>query len=246
MKTPHQPITYQVRLKSRREVAEKTIAWYFDKPREFSFQAGQFIDLILLDQPNIDSEENQRTFTIASAPMEDHLMVVTRMRDSTFKRILTDIALDTVMGIDGPYGNLTLPEDMSRPVVFLAGGIGITPFRSMIVQATEQNLSGKIILLYANRRPEDAPFLDELQNLQQQNPNYTFVGTMTNAAGSDFPWSGETGYVNSDMLTKYVTDIESPLYYIVGPPAMVKGVKAMLDSAGIRKSDVKTEEFMGY
>ena len=246
MTIPHQPIPYQVRLKSRCEVAEGTIACNFDKPSEFSFQAGQFIDLIFLDQPNIDSKDNQRTFTIASAPIEDDLMVVTRIRDSTFKRQLTEIALGIVMGIDGPYGKLTLPEDISRPVVFLAGGIGITPFRSMIVQATAQNLSGKIILFYANRRPEDAPFLDELQSLQQRNPDFTFVGMMTNAAGSDFPWSGETGYVNSDMLTKYVSDIDSSLYYIVGSPAMVKGVKAILNSAGIRKSNVKTEEFMGY
>jgi ferredoxin-NADP reductase len=82
----NEPSPYQVRLIARREVAERTMALYFDRPADFSFKAGQFIDLMLLDPPETDSEGNARAFTIASAPSEEHLMVVTRFRKTSFKR----------------------------------------------------------------------------------------------------------------------------------------------------------------
>jgi len=246
MDTSNTQKTYRVRLKTRREVAERTLAFYFEKPNGFLFQAGQFVDLTLLDPPETDSEGNVRTFTIASAPSEDDLMVATRLRDSAFKRVLRDLPLEASVKIEGPSGNLTLPENSSRPLFFLAGGIGITPFRSMVIEAAMQSLSHRLTLFYANRRPEDAPFLQQLQNLQQKNANYTFVGSMTNLAESSVPWSGETGYLTYEMLTRYVQGDESPVYYIVGPPAMVRGMRVMLDSAGVSKSDIKTEEFAGY
>ncbi len=240
------PSTYQVTLKKRQEIAKGTTALYFDRPLAFSFKAGQFIDLSLSKLSDSDPQGHTRAFTLANAPSEPQLMVATRLRDTAFKRMMGAMPLGTTMDIEGPFGQFTLPDNNSRTAVFLAGGIGITPFRSMLVEAAHNKLPHRLILMYSNRRPEDAAFLDELQSLQQDNPNYTCIGTMTSPTEGDEHWKGETGRIDQAMLRKYVKDMETASYYVVGPPAMVDGLRKMLESAGIHKSNIRAEEFVGY
>ena len=238
--------TYLVKLKLRHEVALETMAFHFEKPAGFCFTPGQFIDMTLTNSHETDAEGNVRSFSIASAPHEDMLMVATRMRSTAFKRVLTTMPLGSEVKIESPSGDLTLPHDGARTAVFLAGGIGITPFRSMLVWAAKEQLPQHLVLFYSNRRPEDAPFLDELHALEKKNPNYMLIATMTDMAKSHQAWSGETGQVNKDMLSKYVKGAESPIYYIAGPPAMVQGLHAMLNKAGVADGDIRAEEFAGY
>ena len=134
--------TYTVRLLRREEVAESTMSFYFDKPAGFQFKPGQYLDCSLMDPSETDAEGNIRTFSIASAPTEKDLMVATRMRDTAFKRVLKRMSLGSQLKIDGPLGSFTLHSNASRPAVFLAGGIGITPFRSMIVNAAREGFTG--------------------------------------------------------------------------------------------------------
>jgi ferredoxin-NADP reductase len=145
-----------------------------------------------------------------------------------------------------PLANLVLHNNAARTAVFLAGGIGVTPIRSILLRAAKEKLPHRIYFFFSNRRPEDAPFLEELQALQQQNPNYTFIATMTQMATSRREWTGQTGYINKDMLAKYVKDAKSPIYYVVGPPGMVKGLQMMLNVTGIDDDDIRTDEFGGY
>src|SRR6202790_3103220 len=116
------------KLKDREEVAEETIAFRFEKPSGWTFKAGQYLDMTLLDPPETDSEGNVRSFSIASGPHEETLLVATRMRDTAFKRVLRTMPLGTAVKIDGPSGDLTLQDNSTRAAVFLAGGIGFTPF----------------------------------------------------------------------------------------------------------------------
>lgn len=237
---------YTVKLKSRRTVADGTMAFYFDRPQGFQFQAGQYFSLTLIDPPETDAEGNVRTFSIASAPFEEDLTIATRMRDTAFKRVLKATPLGTEVKINGPFGSFTLHADPSRPAVFLAGGIGITPFRSMILEATRQKWLRRLFLFYANRRPEDAAFLDELQRLEKENPNYTFIGTMAEMEKSQVLWHGETGFVNQQMLSKYLKDLAAPIYYSAGPPAMVTAMRDMLIRDGVTEDNIHTEDFVGY
>jgi ferredoxin-NADP reductase len=246
MSTQVTPTTILVKLKSRFSVAERTKALQFEKPSGFIFKPGQWIDITLLSPSQTDAKGNVRGFSIASAPYEDFLMVATRSRDTAFKRELATMPLGTAVKIEGPGGNLVLHNNRDRTAVFLAGGIGVTPIRSILLWAAKQKLAHRIYLFFSNRRPEDAPFLEELRALQQQNPNYTFVATMTQMETSHREWKGETGYINQDMLAKYVKDTKSPIYYIVGPPGMVKGLQMMLNVAGIDDDDIRTDEFGGY
>jgi DNA-binding HxlR family transcriptional regulator len=118
------PRTSLVKLLDRIEVAELTQAFRFEKPVAFTFKAGQYINLTLVDPPETDAEGTVRTFSMASAPEEDRLLVATRMRDSAFKRIAGRMPVGTGVRLEGPFGNLTLHADAVRPAVFLAGGSG--------------------------------------------------------------------------------------------------------------------------
>ena len=237
---------FMAKLKSREEVAEGTMAFQFEKPAGWTFKAGQFIDITLLEPPETDAEGNTRGFSIASAPQEEIIMVATRLRDTAFKRVLKIVPLGTAVKIEGPFGNLTLHNNPARPAVMLAGGIGITPFRSILFRAANEKLTHRIFLFYSNRRPEDAPFLEALQKLEKENLNYKLIATMTDMEKSKQPWDGETGPVNKEMLERYLERAGSPIYYIAGPAGMVKGLHTMLNEAGVDDDDIRTEEVVGY
>ena len=234
------------KLAGRQEIAEGTMAFRFEKPPGWTFQAGQAIDITLLEPSQTDAEGNTRTFTIASAPYEEDLMVATRMRDTAFKRVLKAMPVGAPVQLEEPFGELTLHSDAARTAVFLAGGIGITPFRSIACSAAKEHLPHRIFLFYSNRRPEDAPFLAELQALEKENPNFKLIASMTEMEKSRRPWHGETGMIGKEMLATYLKDAASPVYYIAGPPEMVKGLHMTVHQSGVEESDIRTEEFSGY
>jgi ferredoxin-NADP reductase len=237
---------FTCKLKDRKEVAEGIMCFRFEKPSGWAFKAGQYLDMTLIDPSETDSEGNVRSFSIASAPHEKTLMVATRMRDTAFKRVLRTVPLGTAVKIEGPSGDLILQNDSTRAAVFLAGGIGITPFRSIVHWAAKEKLPNRIVLFYSNRRPEDAPFLAELQSLERDNPNFKCIPSMTEMEKSHQPWNGETGLIDPGMLRRHLKGAASPIYYIAGPPAMVKGLHEMLRKAGLNDNDIHPEEFAGY
>jgi ferredoxin-NADP reductase len=238
--------SFMCKLKDRKEVAEGTMAFRFEKPSGWTFKAGQYLDMTLLDPSETDAEGNVRSFSIASAPHEETLMVAMRMRDTAFKRVLRTMPFGTAVKIEGPSGDLILQNDFTRTAVFLAGGIGITPFRSIVHWAAKEKLPNRVVLFYSNRRPEDAPFLAELQSLETNNPKYTLIASMTEMEKSHRPWDGETGFINQEMVGRHLKGAASPIYYVAGPPAMVKGLHTMLSKAGMNDDDIRAEEFAGY
>jgi len=233
-------------LTKREEMAERTMAFHFSKPADFQFRAGQAMDVTLLNPPETDGEGNTRTFTIASAPFDADLMITTRMRDTAFKRVLGNAAPGLEVKIEGPTGSLVLPRKAEKPAVLLAGGIGITPFVSIIRQATHDQAPHQIYLFYSNRRPEDACFLDLLSEAARQNPNFHLIATMTEMSKSRREWKGETGYINKDCLAKHLPALQGPIYYLAGPPGMVTAMRGMVTNAGVDEDDIRTEEFAGY
>jgi len=237
---------YNIKLKRREEVAEGTMSFFFDKPAGFQFKAGQFMRFSLIDPPETDAEGDQRTFSIASAPHEEDLMIATRMRDTAFKRVIKSMPIGSEIQMRGPYGRMTLHEDPTRPAAFLTGGIGITPFRSIALDAARTGLTHRLSLFYSNRRPEDAAFLEELAQLEATNPNYRFIPTMTSPATSKQTWSGETGYINADMLARFIDDLKAPVYYVAGPQGLVNAMRKTLAEAGVSEEEIRAEEFAGY
>jgi len=141
---------------------------------------------------------------------------------------------------------LTLHKNAIKPAVFLAGGIGITPFRSIARDAAADKLPHTIYLFYSNRRPEDAAFLDELQQLPAANQHFHLIATMTEMEKSHSKWEGDTGFLTADKLQQRLPSLQGPIYYIAGPPAMVSGLRQMLVEATVDEDDIRTEDFAGY
>jgi ferredoxin-NADP reductase len=247
MATPEVPKAgYRSRLLYPAEVAEGTMAFHFERPSQFDFTPGQSADVTLSNPPETDSEGNTRTFSIASSPFESQLMFATRMRDTAFKRSLKKVPIGTDVRIDSATGSFTLHKNSAKPAVFLAGGIGITPFLSILRQADHDRLQHKLCLFYSNRRPQDTPFLEALRMLEKSNPNFQLVCTMTAIEQSQNEWQGETGLINKEMLSRHLTNLQGPIYYVAGPPAMVAGLRKMLVGADVDEDDIRSEDFAGY
>lgn len=237
---------WRITLLESEEVALGTMAFHFAKPANFTFTPGQFVDLALIDQQDVDDLGPSRTLTMASAPFENELTFVMRMRDSAFKRTLRIMRPGTAVRVDTPAGTFTLPSKVAEKNIFIAGGVGIAPFLSILRQAAHEDARYHIDLFYSNRRPEDAPFLTELDAMAQANPNLRFIPTMTQMATSQRPWDGETRYIRKDMIASYIGELRGPFYYLAGPPAMVESMRQKLRDAGIDTNDIFTDEFTGY
>jgi ferredoxin-NADP reductase len=141
---------------------------------------------------------------------------------------------------------MSLSRNGTRPAVFLAGGIGITPFRSLIWNAAASLSSRRIVLFYSVRVPEEAAFLEELREMEQYNRRYKFICTVTQPQKLGMPWQGETGRISIAMLSRWFPDLSAPIYYVAGPSAMATGVRQMLISSGISEEDIRADEFAGY
>src|SRR5687767_165945 len=234
---PKEIVSYEVTLKDKKQIAEGTYAFVFEKPSELRFKAGQHVRMTLINPPETDDEGNSRFFSFASTPQEADLTFAMRMRDTAFKRVLSRMQIGDKAKIekrlDSPHGSFVLHNDAAKPAVFLTGGIGIVPAFSMIKDAIVRKLPRTIFLFYSNRRPEDAPFLDELQNLAKQNPSFKLIATMTQTQKSAKSWRGETGYIDHAMLKRYVDDLKSPIYYIAGLPDIVSAMRTLLKDSSV-------------
>lgn len=237
---------WRITLLGSEEIARATRAFHFVKPAGLEFVAGQFVDLTLVSALEMDDQGPSRTLTIASAPFEDELMFAVRIRDSAFKRGLKRLRPGGQVLMDHPAGTFTLHRDQSKASVFIAGGIGVAPFLSMVRQTNHEGTPRRIYLFYSNRRPEDAPFLAELHELKRANPNFQFIPTMTQVSTSPHQWTGETSYLRKDTMAKYLGELIGPLYYIAGPPAMVESMRQKLRDAKVKPDDIFTDEFTGY
>jgi ferredoxin-NADP reductase len=237
---------FETSLTSAETVAEGTMAFHFARPAGLKFKAGQSINVSLIGPPETDAKGNARTFSIVSAPHETGLVVATRMRDTAFKRVLKAMPAGGRVGLRGPAGLFTLDSADARPAVFLAGGIGVTPFVSMLREAAHSRPARELWLFYSNRRPEDAAFLDELMALPERNGRIHFVGTMVEMDKSSRPWSGETGFLDRTMLERHLKNLAGKVYYIAGPPGLVEAMQKMLLGPGVTQDAIHTDEFFGY
>ena len=235
----------QVRLKRISYEAESINSYELVNPAGHElppFTAGAHIDLHL-------ANGMIRSYSLVNDQSERHRYVIAVNNDAAgrggSKHVHETLRAGQVIEISRPRNNFALHEDAGHSVL-IAGGIGITPFRSIVFRAAKEKLPHRIFLFYSNRRPEDAPFLDELQALERENPNYKLIASMTEMSKSQRPWQGEVGLIDKEMLARHLKDAVSPVYYVAGPPEMVKGLTTMIREAGVDDDDIRAEEFAGY
>ena len=237
---------YQASLLGRSRVADGTMAFQLEKPKEFKFKPGQYIDLTIPDPEHGAANQITHTFSIASSPLSKDLLLTTRMRNTLFKRTLAALPVGSAAQIEGPMGSFHLHNNTARPAVLLAGGIGVAPFLSILSYAAQERLSHPLFLFYANRQLKDAAFIDDLWQLKRENPRFRFVPTLTRPTDLGPSWTGRTGHISSEMIFAEVGQMRGPIYYIAGPPDMVAGTIQTLGNAGVNEDDIRTEEFAGY
>jgi len=234
----------RVKIKNKKEVAKNTLLVDFDiSENKISFKPGQYFFITLINPPHTDKKGNQRHFSIVNSPNEKGILTMaTRIRDSAFKRSLLEIPVGTEVEIGIINGSFILPDNKSQPIVFIAGGIGITPFISMLRYISQENLDYKIILLYSNRDRESTAFLEELENIAKNNPRFKLILTMTD----DLKWQSEKRKINAQFIKEYISKPKSRLYLIAGPPIMVKAVYDALSEISVNQKNIKTDNFSGY
>lgn len=255
---PAKPLKLQLRLLERiAHQGTDIMSFRFsrgDDQNFLSYRAGQYsvVDL----GTDGDPKGPTRSFTIASSPTErDSILITTRIRNSQFKQKLSKLETGAAVKITAPAGDFTLPDGYSKPLVFLSGGIGVTPFRSMIKYATDERLPVRITMFDSNRNQANILYKDEFDSWARLNRNlrivYTITGeeseSSTSPAISD--WEGEKGRVDKSMLIKYLdkAELSNSTFYICGPPSMLKAMQVLLqDELQIPEGRIKVEEFTGY
>jgi len=232
-------------VKEKREVATGTLLVVFDlQGAEVDFRPGQYFWVELLQSPYQDEKGLRRHISVVTSPTERGVLALcTRLRDTAFKKTLVELEVGDEVEVEEPKGNFVLPEDTSRPYVFIAGGIGITVFRSMLRYIADTGEPYRVTLVYSNRDRESTPFLDELQELERTLPGFELVLTMTQDDG----WEAESRYIGADLLREHLEgELGDFTYLIAGPPPMVETVVNELGGAGVPEEQVLPDRFSGY
>ena len=215
------------------------VSYRFPRPDELSYRAGQYM-LVTIKS---GEKELLHPFSLSSSPSEMNYVEFTkRLTESEYSKTLRAAKPGDWARIDAPYGTFTFQGEYPK-IVLLAGGVGITPFRSMCRYCTDKQVSSSIILLYGNRTENEIAFKTEFEEMQRENLNLRVVFIL-NEANSQ--WKGLTGFITADLIKNLVPDYRERIYYACGPPGMVKAMETTVASLGLPPSHLRLEVLAGH
>ncbi|HSW97190.1 MAG TPA: FAD-dependent oxidoreductase [Candidatus Saccharimonadales bacterium] len=235
------PKSFPLTFIKKEKIARDIYSLYFDRSKEeFDFLPGQYMRISL----SIKDKPTSHFFTIASSPLEKkHVMITVRNRLSDFKQTLLSLQTGEEVSFFGPLGGFYFDQTDIREKVFLAGGIGTTPFYSMIKYITKKKLPIPITLITSFSTVEEIIYYNELMQLDKEFSNIKIIYTLTKP---NPVWHGETGRISESLIKKYMKDITKPIYYIVGSGEMVSETEELLEGIGVSLENIKVESFTGY
>lgn len=232
----------------KEQLTSDTYTFYFKRTGdEKEFTPGQYYEMTL-PHKNMDERGDSRVFTISSSPTDkDFITITTRIIQSTFKMRLSSLVVSEKVQFDGPWDDLHFDEKDTLPHVFLAGGIGITPYHSIVKYVIDKNIKTQMIL-FASWKSRDEMIFDEFfRNANNHLDNFSYVPIITGEENLSLDkWDGEKGRINSEMIKKYVYEVDKSKYYFSGPPAFVMSLKKLIIEMGVIKDKIISEEFEGY
>jgi ferredoxin-NADP reductase/Na+-translocating ferredoxin:NAD+ oxidoreductase RnfD subunit len=224
------------------EVAKDILEFRFTKPAGFNFTAGQYLEWTLVHD-NPDQRGIKRYLTVSSSPTEDYVGMAVKMpaEPSSFKRKLRDLKVGEGIFVSQLIGDFTVPKVnfTERELVFIAGGIGVTPFRSIVKYVADSGFKASITLFYLVNEPGEIAYRDLFENVE----GVRFVPVVTKMIGE---WEGETGFLTEEMLRRYIENIGEATFYISGPPGMVRSYEQLLMNLGVGRLKIKKDFFPGY
>lgn len=232
-----------ITLKNKEIVAQDTLRLEFELPEFVHFNAGQYSSITIPYLRHPDKKGNMRLFSFVNSPTDNtRYVITTRFRGSGFKEALYELKLGAQVEMGGVGGDFVLPDETDKPLVFIAGGIGITPYMSMLSYVFENNLLYNITLLYSNRDRASTAYFDWLQKMDQEHDNFRAIFVMT----QDSLWEGESRHIDTSFVREYFPDYMNNVYYVVGPPKMSESVEGMLSHMNIDDEQIIHENFGGY
>lgn len=230
------------------QLATDCFTFFFEKNGNArDFVPGQTYEM-KLPHKNMDERGDTRVFTISSSPTDkEFITVTTRIIKSTFKLRLNSLKVGDNVQFTGPWDDLNFDPKDKRPHVFLAGGIGITPFHSIINYSLDKKINTPMTLFVSWKNQEEMIFDEFFRTAEEALSNLTYIPTLTEDTSLNADvWDGENGRINEEMIKKYVSDIKNSKYFFAGPPAMVKALKETIVEMGVAKENLLAEEFEGY
>ena len=227
-------------------VAQDVYDFVFEKTDRFAFHPGQYLEWTL-GHPHPDNRGNRRYFTIASAPTEKEIRIGIKFYNdpSSFKDALGSLNQGETIVASQLAGDFILPNDPNKKLAFIAGGIGVTPFRSMIKYLADMGERRSIVLFYANKSAQDIAYVDVFNDAARRVGVRT-VYTITDKNAIPRGWNGETGYIDKAMIAKEIPDFRERIFYISGPHAMVENYYSVLRTMGIPRRQIRTDYFPGF
>jgi len=214
----------------------------FKPAARVEYKAGQFLQATVL----VDGKPESKYLSISSSPTEDFIEFTKKLTGSPFSNALDKMKKQDIVRLKLPMGNFNLNEQYKK-IVFLSGGIGITPIRSMCKYATDKKLPVNIVLLYSNRTVKDIAFKEDFESMQAANKNLKVVHALSDEISSNCGPDARVGRIDKDMVAKEAPDYAERLFYTCGPPAMVKAMKCIVsEGLGLGPDKIKFENFSGY
>jgi ferredoxin-NADP reductase len=230
---------YTIRLNDITIAAPQVQTFHCAKPVGFTHLAGQYFFVTV----QIQGQIIKKPLSISSAPYESELAFTKKISNSLFSQALLALRPGDTVLIEGPVGNFTLPAQPAK-LAFLAGGIGITPFRSMLLEEAHTRQGHDIILLFGNEKMTDIIFKNAFDALSVLNLHIHY--TLTGAEPCSI-WTGLTGMICPPMILQTMPNYKERLFYICGSPAMVTAITNILKiDMGIPAEQIKVERLVGY
>ncbi len=222
--------------------AADTYDFIFSTPHKLAFQPGQYLEWTL-GMDHADNRGNRRYFTVASAPTEESVRLGVKFygRSSAFKRALGDMEPGDTIHAGQLAGGFTLPSNPDRKLAFLAGGIGITPFRSMLQYLIDRGEERPITVLYGNESREDVAYRDVLDEAERQLGIRTIYAIARGAVRGEYP-----GFIDARLVKAAIPDYQERTFYISGPQAMVQALRHTLTRMGVHRTHIKVDFFPGF
>ncbi len=236
----------RIRLKERRPETTDVMSFIFDLGgQQLEYRPGQILHYELDALAFPDERGARRHFTISSSPTEEGIvMFTTRIRGSGFKETLRQAPIGYELTCESPEGEFIMQEgETQQRHVFIAAGIGITPYRSILRYAADMNEPFKVFMLDFNRSSADIVFRRELESIASQMPTFSFVNVLTEPEEG---WTGEQGKLGEAILRKLLPDPDGLSFWVSGPPSMVSTCRELLEQIGVKDQSIRTDRFMGY
>lgn len=233
-------------LQTKIKIAPDIYDFIFTSNQRLNYTPGQYLEWTL-SHPNPDDRGIRRYFTLASSPTEENLRIGTKFNDrsSSFKKALLSIKQDTLITASQLAGDFVLPKDPNKKLVFVAGGIGITPFRSMIKYLLDKGQKRVITIFYSNKLVSDIVYSDIFTQAFNQ-LGIKIVYTLTDLEKIPVDFKGKKGYINEQLIKEHVPDYKERIFYISGPHLLVTNIENVLKTLGLTNEQIKTDYFPGY